>query len=58
VRFAPKKEETNGRVVAKTTGVVLTASVGSFAMADNDGLRTGGAAVSSLATDWRRRGME
>ena len=42
----------------EVAGVVLAASVGSLAMANNDGLRAEGAAVSSLATDWRRRGME
>lgn len=57
-RFAPKKEETNGSVVADTAGIVLAAAVGSLAITDSEGLRVGGAAVSSLAKDWRRRGME
>jgi hypothetical protein len=50
-RFAPKKEEIYGRVTAETAGVVLAAMFGSLAMAESDGLRTGGAAVSSLAKD-------
>jgi len=51
VRFAPKKEETNGRVTAETVGVVLSTTLGSLARAESDGLRVGGAAVSSLAKD-------
>jgi hypothetical protein len=51
VRFAPKKEETNGTVAVETAGLVLAATVGSLAMADSDGLRVGGAAASSLAKD-------
>ena len=45
-------------VVAEAAGVVLATTVGSLVIADSDGLRTGGAVVSSLANDWRRRGME
>jgi len=47
----PKKEETSGRVGVETAGFVLAATLGSLAMADSDGLRAGGAAVSSLAKD-------
>ena len=49
--FAPKKEETNGRVAAETAGVVLATVFGSLTTMDSDGLRAGGAAVSSLAND-------
>jgi len=48
----------DGRAFAETAGVVLATKVGTLAMADSDGLRAGGAAVSSLAKDCGRRGME
>jgi len=41
----------NGRVAVETAGVVLATMFGSLAMADSEGLRVGGAAVSSLARD-------
>jgi len=47
----PKKEETNGRVVAETAGVVLAVMADSLAIADSDGLKAGGVAVSSLVKD-------
>ena len=50
-RFAPKKEETNGRVAAEGVGVVLATVMGSLAMTDIEEPRAGGAAVSSLAND-------
>lgn len=57
-RLAPKKKETSGRVVTEAVRVVLAATAGSLVIAYRDGLRAGGAAVSSLAKDCRRRGME
>ena len=48
----------NGRVTAEAAGVVLATALGSLTMADSDGLRAGGVTVSSLAKDWRRRGMK
>ena len=50
-RFAPKKEETNGRVAAEAVGVILATVMGSLAMTDSEEPRAGGAAVSSLAND-------
>jgi len=50
-RFAPKKEETNGRVAAEAVGVILATMVGGLAMTDSEEPRAGGAAVSSLAND-------
>lgn len=48
----------NGRVAAETAGVVLAATFGSLAIVGSNGLSAGGATVSSLAKDWRRRGMK
>ena len=51
MRFAPKKEETSGRVAAGAVWAVLAAVVGSLAMTESEGPRAGGAAASSLAND-------